>query len=219
MLANQFIQKSIPILQLTDKASMALQLFDDYDVTHLPVKSEDKFVGIVSKDDVLDIDENTVIAALQENFIVKCVKENEHLFSVLKIFAEQSVSIVPVVNNEMEIVGTITQQQIIEATNNFIGNNEPGGIIVVEIEKRSYSFGEINRLVETNDAYITQLNTSIDTTTGLALITIKINKTEISDIVSTFQRFDYNVKYYFGDEEYANELKDNYNHLMSYLSI
>jgi len=51
------------------------------------------------------------------------------------------------------------------------------------------------------------------------LITIKINKTEISDIVATFQRFDYNIRYYFGEEQYANELKENYNHLMNYLNI
>jgi hypothetical protein len=45
------------------------------------------------------------------------------------------------------------------------------------------------------------------------------NKIEISDIVATFQRFDYAVRYFFGEEQYTNELKDNYNHLMAYLNI
>ena len=74
-------------------------------------------------------------------------------------------------------------------------------------------------MVETNDAYITQLNTYTEPETGLVLVAVKINKTEISDIVATFQRYDYNVRFYFGEEQYANELKDNYNHLMSYLNI
>jgi acetoin utilization protein AcuB len=53
----------------------------------------------------------------------------------------------------------------------------------------------------------------------LLLVTLKINKTELSDIVATFQRYDYSVKYFFGDELYNNELKENYNHLMLYLNV
>ncbi|MDD2794041.1 MAG: CBS domain-containing protein, partial [Sediminibacterium sp.] len=71
----------------------------------------------------------------------------------------------------------------------------------------------------TNDSYITQLNTYTEAGTGLVIVTIKINKIEVSDIVATFQRYDYVVRYYFGEEEYANELKENYQHLVSYLNM
>jgi len=97
--------------------------------------------------------------------------------------------------------------------------NEPGGLIVLEIESKNYSFNEISRLVEANDAQIKQLNTNIDAGTGLMEVTIKINKLEVSDIVSTFQRHEYNVKYYFGEELFENELRTNYDNLMNYLKI
>jgi hypothetical protein len=74
-------------------------------------------------------------------------------------------------------------------------------------------------LVETNDAYITQLNTYTEASTGLCIVTIKVNKTEVSDIVATFQRYDYSLRYYFGEEAYGNELKENYRHLLSYLNM
>ena len=77
----------------------------------------------------------------------------------------------------------------------------------------------ISKLVETNDAQITQLNTSVDTETGLMQVTIRINKPEVSDIIATFQRYEYNVKYFFGEELYTNELKSNYDNLMNYLKI
>ena len=108
---------------------------------------------------------------------------------------------------------------VLEAANKFLGNEETGGIIVLEVERRNYSFGEINRLVETNDAYITQLNTFIETHTGLVLVTIKINKKEISDIVATFQRFEYGIRYFLGEEHYNNELKDNYQNLLAFLKV
>jgi hypothetical protein len=73
--------------------------------------------------------------------------------------------------------------------------------------------------VEANDAQITQLNTSNDPETGTMQVTIRINRPEISDIVATFQRYEYNVKYFFGEELYNNELRDNYENLMNYLKI
>jgi hypothetical protein len=66
---------------------------------------------------------------------------------------------------------------------------------------------------------ITQCNTFTEPETGLVIITLKINKIEISAIVATFQRYEYIVRYYFGEEQYSNELKDNYNHLLSYLNV
>lgn len=97
--------------------------------------------------------------------------------------------------------------------------NEPGALIVLEIPSNQYSFNEISKLVETNDAQITQLNTSNDIESGMMQVTIRINKPEVSDIIATFQRYDYNVKYFFGEELYTNELRSNYDNLMNYLRI
>jgi hypothetical protein len=108
---------------------------------------------------------------------------------------------------------------MLKKASEFMNVKDPGGLIVLEMENANYSFSEISRLVETNDAQITQLNTSTDPQTGLMQVTIKINKTEISDIVATFQRYEYNVKYYFGEEMYENELKSNYDNLMNYLKL
>jgi len=101
----------------------------------------------------------------------------------------------------------------------FNSVEEVGGLIVLEMEKRNYAFGEINRLVETNDAHITQLNSYTDPDTGLFTVSIRVNKYEISDIVATFQRYEYSIKYYFGEEQYENELKENYNLLMNYINM
>ena len=87
------------------------------------------------------------------------------------------------------------------------------------MEKRDFSLGQLSRLIETNDAFITQLNTSVNSLTGLTEVTIKINKNEISDIIATLQRYDYSIKHYFGEEDYENELKENYEHLMAYLKM
>ena len=97
--------------------------------------------------------------------------------------------------------------------------DEPGGIFVVEMQKQKFSVGELCRLVETNDAFVTQLNTYTEHLSGLLIVTFKINKTEVSDILATLQRYEYKVRYYFGEEYYENELKENFDNLMSYLNV
>lgn len=219
MLASQLIYTGFPAVNLFDKVSFALQLMEDYDVLHLPVLSEEKFSGVVEKDDLLDVDQDGLLATLEQSLKKVSVKGEEHFLVAVKLTAEHGLTILPVINEHSELVGIIPAKSLFVHVSRFIGNEEKGGIIVLETDKRHFSFGEISRLVETNDAYITQLNTYPESDTGLIVVTIKINKIEVSDIVATFQRYDYAVRYYFGEEQYANELRENYNHLLSYLNM
>lgn len=219
MLASQLINTGFPAVNVFDKVSLALQLMEDYDVLHLPVLSEEKFVGVVSKDDLLDAEELAVVASLDPLLVKVSVKSEEHFLVAVRLAAMHELSLLPVVNELQELAGVITSKELLHHLSLFVGNEDRGGVIILETDKRNFSFGEISRLVETNDAYITQLNTYTEADTGMAIITIKINKIEVSDIVATFQRYDYVVRYYFGEEQYANELKENYNHLISYLNM
>lgn len=219
MLSHQLINSHYPALHLFDKVSLALQYMDDFDVQHLPVIADDKFVGMISKDDLLDANDTSVLEDMEQDFIRAFVKGGEHFFSALKIAAANSVSLVPVVSETAELLGCIPENALVKAASKFVGAEDPGAVIVLEMERKNYSFGEISRLVETNDAYITQFNTVNEAETGLVLVTIKVNKLEVSDIIATFQRYEYSIRYFIGEEDYENELRYNYDHLMSYLKM
>jgi acetoin utilization protein AcuB len=137
----------------------------------------------------------------------------------VQLVNENGLTLIPVVGGESEYSGSIIATDLLRQLGRVAGVNEAGGIIVLEMEKVSFSFTEISKLVETNDAQIIQLNTYSDAPSGNFYITLRINKAEISDIVATFQRYEYQVKYYFGEELYENELRTNYDHLMNYLNI
>jgi hypothetical protein len=99
------------------------------------------------------------------------------------------------------------------------GVSESGSMLVLEMPGHDYAPGEINRLVESNDAMIMQLNSIQDQHTGMMQVVLRINKEEVSDVVATFQRHEYNVLYYYGDESYDNSLQNNLDHLMNYLNL
>jgi hypothetical protein len=219
MLAAKLINTSFPSVHLLDKASFALQLMEDYDLQHLCVVTDEKLVGIVDKNTLLDTHETTVIAALQDDFVIASVHADEHFLAGAKLLSLHELSMLPVVSTTADLLGVISAKHMLAHLTSYVGADNEGGVIVLEMERRQYSFGEIVRLIETNDAYVTQLNTATDPQTGMLLVTIQINRIEVSTIVATFQRYDYSVKYYFGEENYQNELKENYNHLLSYLNM
>jgi CBS domain-containing protein len=146
------------------------------------------------------------------------VQANEHFLKAIQTAVTHKLSIVPVVE-EKQLLGIVTYNDLLRNASNFMSLSQPGALVVLEIDSVNYSFTEINRIVESVGAQITQLNTLTDPESGITQVTIRVNKMEVSDLISTFQRYEYNVKYYFGEELYENELKTNYDNLMNYLSI
>jgi predicted transcriptional regulator len=220
MLTGELQSQALPYLRLQDKVYQALQLMNDNQVTHLPIADGDKYIGIISEEDLLQVDnDHSEINALQQSFGNVSVKSNEHFLKAIQLAAENGLSVVPVVDDDNDIVGVVAYNDLLRHASEFMSLNEPGGLIVLEMDSNQYSFNEISKLIETNDAQITQLNTTNDQETGTMQVTIRINKPEVSDIVATFQRYDYNVKHFFGEELYINELRNNYDNLMNYLKI
>jgi acetoin utilization protein AcuB len=220
MLTSELQIQSLPYLHLHDKVYQALQMMNENHVTHLPIVDAEKYLGIISEEDLLQVEnDNVELRELQQSFGNAAVKNDEHFLKALQLAAENGLSVVPVINDENEVLGAIAYNDLLKHASEFMSLNEPGGLIVLEMESNQYSFNEISKLVEGNDAQITQLNTSNDAETGMMQVTIRVNKPDVADIVATFQRYEYTVKYYFGEEQYENELRNNYDNLMNYLGI
>jgi CBS domain-containing protein len=220
MLTGNLQTQTIPYLRLSDKVSQALELMNENHVAHLPIVDGDKYVGMISEEDLSQAEnDHSLLEQFKQSISNASVKDDEHVLKAIQTAVQNGLTVVPIVGEDNELLGVVTYSDLLKYSSEFMSLNEPGGLIVLEIESKNYSFNEISRLVEANDVQIKQLNTNVDPETGLMEVTIKINKLEVSDIVSTFQRHEYNVKYYFGEELFENELKTNYDNLMNYLKI
>ena len=219
MLNKELISANIPTLNLEDRVAQALELMSEFHVSQLPVVANEKYLGLVFEEDLMNVDENAILKTIDAHFSKVAVNANTHFIESVQTVNDYNLSIVPVIDKENEFIGVIPGDTLLRELGKITGASEPGGVIVLEMEQRNFSFSELSKLVETNDAQITQLNTYWDSNSSSFLVTLKINKFEISDIIATFQRYEYTVKYYFGEELYVNELKSNYDHLMNYLNI
>jgi acetoin utilization protein AcuB len=219
MLTKELINNNIPRLQLQDSVAKALQLINDYRISHLPVVTDNTFLGLISEDDLLDAeDEKLSIEVLQNNFLQAAVPANVHFLNAVSNSIQFDTTVVPVVNEE-EFIGVITTTDLLKTLGNFSGADEIGGLIVLEMVRSQFAISEISRIVESNDCTILHLNTTVNDITGLLTVTLHINKREIASVIATFERYEYNVVYSFGNEKFENEINSNYKHLMHFLDI
>lgn len=220
MLATDLISNSIPSLQLHDTVSRALQQMNDSDVVHLPIVSDGKYLGLADEADLLDVEDSSLLLAQLDIIWPKpAVNYLDHFLNAVKIAAELKLTVVPVIKADNEFVGLITKQQLISTLSEYTSAAEHGGIIVLETDPRSFSLSEVSRIIETNGAKILHLNTYTDKDSGQLIVSVKINRNDLQDIIATLERYEYTIRHYFGENLSEEEMKDNYEHLMNYLSI
>jgi CBS domain-containing protein len=140
MLTVELINNNIPRLKLQDTVNKALQLISDFRITHLPVVAEDKYLGMISEDDLLDAeDDKAPMELLQEHFVNAAVHDNEHFLTAVNCCNQFDTTMVPVINEERELLGVITTPDLLKALGNFAGTNEIGGIVVLEMERSQFA--------------------------------------------------------------------------------
>ena len=209
-----------PWVQHTESVATALAMMEDELLTHLPVGEGTTYQGLVSREALYEVsDDSIALDQLGWPLPRPSVKPTDHFLAAVQVMGEQGLSLVPVITEQQELLATISALELTTAIGKFLGLQAGGALLVLEKEAQHYTASEVAKLVESNDAQLLQLNTTVNAQTGHIQITIRLNKYEVSDVIATFQRYDYTVRFYVGEEQYANELKSNYDHLIHYLKI
>jgi predicted transcriptional regulator len=78
---------------------------------------------------------------------------------------------------------------------------------------------QVAQIVEGNDAKIlsSYVNSLADSTK--IEVTLKLNKSDLSAILQTFYRYNYNVKASFHQSEFSDDMKNRFDSFMNYINI
>ena len=219
MFANLLIDQLIPSLKDNQTVYEALNIIHRDLLLALPVTNlNNEVVGIIKEGDLLDAyDENDLI----EKYIipVNSVSPDEHIFNILKNKALTNIGICPITDINRQYIGCISAQSLVRflSENRYI--QQIGGVVVLEFKAIDYSLTELSRLVESNHANILHTFVSNSPNPENIMVSLKIDRDDLKEIVSTFERFDYNVIAVFQSSNYEHDFKDRYESLMMYLNI
>lgn len=219
MTARELISHEVDPLRTSDTGEEAIAMMGIYHVKHLPIVNNQQLLGLISEDDILDKTLSEPIGSYQLSMLKPYANQNDHLFEVMGLLAEYRLTLIPVVDRELQYMGCITQEDLIQYYAKSFSFAEPGSIIVLETDRINYSLAEIARIVEgENGAIIGSFITAVDDSTRVQ-ITIKINQQSIGAIVASLQRFEYFIKGTYSEREYEDVLQDRYDSLMNYLNV
>lgn len=219
MIASELISYDIPPLKLSDTGNKALDWMEEFKTSELPIVDNDKYIGLISESEILDRnDSDDPIKGYNLNFSIPFAHENQHLFEVISLIVENDINILPVVNKNEQYLGLITPQKIVAHLSQIVSVANAGSVLTLEVNVKDYSLSEIARMVESDDAKVlASFITSHPDSTKLE-VTLKINKTEISRILHTFERFNYVVLASYNESEYHQNLQNKYDEFMRFLN-
>ncbi len=221
MIAKELINHMIPPLKLTDNAAYAIAWLEEFRTKELPVVNNGKFLGLINDEQILDSNDGSKLIGDFELTCADCfVNESQYFYDILKLAVDSKVELVGVVDDSKEFVGVITIQDTITAFAQTTPIQAQGSVLVISMSSTDYSLAELSRLVEENNARILSSSVRQDPSDISKIkVTLKINLEDISNIVATFERFEYKIISRFQETEVTESDRDKIDELLKYLDI
>jgi acetoin utilization protein AcuB len=220
MLIADLITHEVPALKAADTVEQALEWMEEFKLNHLPLLKHKKLEGLLSDTDLQDLhDDKSKIGDHQFRYLKPIIHSHQHAFDALKLMSGLHLSMLPVLDDQDNYMGCVTQKSVLDKLAGFSAVMEQGGIIELELNKNDYSLTHIAGIVEGNDAKILSCYVTSLTDSTKIEVTLKINREDLTRILQTFYRYNYHVKASYHQAGYEDDLKQRFTEFMRFLNI
>jgi len=218
--AEEIIDSSVPYVTTKYTLSRVLSFMDTFKISHMPVVESDKYIGLVSEDEIYDRDSFEEPVSGMGVLPAPHVLSSQHIFDALAVAVRFNIPVVPVIDADHKYLGSISLQTLMSSMAKITNVEAKGAVLILEMGVHDYSLSEIARIVESENgrilaSYVTEYedSTKID-------VTIVLNQTEISPVVKSLERYGYKVNAFFSGVNMMDDFyRDRYDLLMNYMKI
>jgi len=220
MLARELISDVVTALKTSDSGTKALSWMEVFRIKHLPIVNHREFLGLVADSDIYDMnDPDEAIGAHELSLQKPYVNEDQHIYEVIELLARMELTLVPVLNKEKQYLGVITQEELTRKFAHLSAMQQPGGIIELEMNQVDYSLSEISQIVESNNGRILSLYVASSDDNARLRVTMKINLTDMTSILETLNRYNYNVvSSHMSDDDLDDFYQERFDVFLKYLN-
>lgn len=216
---TDYILNEIKPLKLKSSVADAIELFDNYPITHFPVIENNKLLGSFAEDDIHTTNENdhelVEHAHLLNSFFAD---EKATVLELLKVFADNDTNIIPVLNKNKDYIGYYDLRDVLDVFSTSPFMIEESETLIVEKLENDYSMSEISQIIESNSAKLLGCYIS-EKKNDFVQITLKIVSSDIHEIMHTFRRYEYKIISMHDNDIYLEDLKNRSEYLQKYLEM
>lgn len=220
MLAEELINPNIPVLNPTDSVLEALDIMEQNGLSQLAMVENDAYLGLISEDMLLNLpDDTSLLGALNLPEESVHVHLFQHIYELIQLTNQYRLALVPVLDEEGLYAGAVVTNEMLAKFALLLGVQEPGAVVVLSMPNHDYSLTDISRLVESNNTKILS-SYFASAEYGMpneATLTLKLNRTDVSAVVATFERFGYQVAGTFSNKPIENPDRQRLDLLLRYL--
>lgn len=221
MLAAELIDPMLPALKPTDSVGQAMEWMQEHRVGQLVLIDQGDYRGIVSEELLLDVaDDERPLGNVMRLFEQTYVQEDQHLFEVLGLVVRHQMEVVAVLNEGQEFMGTIAVSELLKQFAQELGVQDIGAILILNMNERDYSLTEISRLIESNNVKVisSYFSSAAYGMPDRSRLTLKLNRRDISSVISTLERFGYQIEAAFANAPVESIDQERLDSLLRYLN-
>lgn len=220
MIAKELISIHVPSVSYNDEAERALFEMDENRVGHLAVVDDGEYYGLISDNDIYDLEDTfQPIKKVKPHLIRPFVKQYDYIYDIIAAFSGGQFSVLPVLDDNDKYIGVIGQENLVKAFQKITNAHEPGGVLVLGLNVRDYSMAQVAQIIESEGAKILSTYTSTQEDSLKMDLIVKINKTDLSSIIASFDRYAYDIKASYHESIHEEDLERRYNQFLKYLNI
>lgn len=221
MLAAELIDPMLPALKPTDSVGQALDWMQEHRIGQLVLIDQGDYLGVVSEELLLDVpDSDRPLSNVMRLFEQTYVYEGQHLYEIMGLIVQNRMEVVAVMTEGREFAGTISAVELLKQFAQDLGVQEAGAIIMLSISERDYSMAEISRLVESNHVKIisSYFSSAAYGMPDRSRLTLKLNRRDITPVISTLERFGYQIEAAFANAPVESIDQERLDSLLRYLN-
>ena len=219
MFCKDFLTGKIPVLNVQDTGVFSLSQMEACKKKHLPVVNQGKYVFLLSEKDVSGM-ENPADAIENLSADLLFVNEQSTLLEVLQVMNKNRIDVLPVVNAAGDYLGVVTSDILIEKMSEWCNMGQSGAFIVLELNSPDYALSQIVYLAEQNRARVLNVFSYVEEPSGKSILVLIIDSEDASNVVRSFERFNYKVIHFVQKQKFPDEILHNrLSELMLYLEL
>lgn len=193
---------------------------DENRVSHIAVVDDGVYHGLISDNEIYDMEDTFIPLNKVKPVLIKPqINQYDYIYDIISVFAENNITALPVLDDNDTYLGVIGMDQLIKGISKITNSKEPGGVIVLGINVRDYSMAQVAQIIESEGAKILSSYISTHEDSLKMELVLKLNKSDLSAIIASFDRYGYEIKASYHESTHEEDLQRRYEQFIKYLNI
>ncbi len=212
------IISTVPVFEVSDTLEEVIPFFEETTFSHVAVTENGEFLGVLSENDLPCFEDDKLIETFRYDLEHFFVTKETLWMDVMEMFSRNEANVLPVLDENRVVLGYYDLEDVVGKFIDTPFFKEPGGVLVISVGSKDYSFSEMAQIVESNNSRLLGAFIS-DSHNDIIYVTLKVGSPNLNEVAQTFRRYNYNIEFGNSDDQYVEDLKQRSDYLEKYLNV